>query len=58
MLNRFTKLPPMAAERSAPTCAMFRPMAATLSRSKLIAACGFNPEDNAFSRGLIEMREE
>ncbi len=24
----------------------------------MIAACGFNPEDNEFSRGIIEMREE
>src|SRR5213076_874292 len=26
MLNRFTKLPPMLAERSAPTCCISRPM--------------------------------
>ena len=25
---------------------------------EMIAACGFKPEDNAFSRGIIEMREE
>ena len=25
---------------------------------KMVAACGFRPEDNAFSRGIIEMREE
>jgi len=25
---------------------------------QMIAACGFNPEDNEFSRGIIEMREE
>ena len=25
---------------------------------EMIAACGFRPEDNAFSQGLIEMREE
>jgi hypothetical protein len=24
----------------------------------MIAACGFKPEDNEFSRGIIEMREE
>ena len=25
---------------------------------QMIADCGFKPEDNAFSRGIIEMREE
>ncbi len=25
---------------------------------EMVAACGVNPEDNLFSRGLIEMREE
>ena len=25
---------------------------------KMIAACGIKPEDNEFSRGIIEMREE
>ncbi len=25
---------------------------------RMIAACGFKPEDNEFSRGIIEMREE
>jgi hypothetical protein len=25
---------------------------------QMIAACGFKPEDNEFSRGIIEMREE
>ena len=25
---------------------------------EMIAACGFRPEDNEFSRGIIEMREE
>jgi len=25
---------------------------------EMIAACGFKPEDNAFSRGIIDMREE
>ncbi len=25
---------------------------------EMVAACGVNPEDNLFSRGIIEMREE
>lgn len=25
---------------------------------QMVAACGIDPEDNSFSRGLIEMREE
>lgn len=25
---------------------------------KMVAACGFKPEDNEFSRGIIAMREE
>jgi hypothetical protein len=25
---------------------------------EMIAACGVNPEDNEFSRGIVEMREE
>ncbi|MGH9845022.1 MAG: hypothetical protein ACREEM_40420 [Blastocatellia bacterium] len=25
---------------------------------ELVAACGVDPEDNSFSRGIIEMREE
>lgn len=32
---------------------------ATAQRGReLIMACGVNPEDNEFSRGIIEMREE
>ena len=42
MLKRLTKLPPTAAETSAPTCSRLKPSAATLSRSIWISVCGWS----------------
>ncbi len=43
---------------------VFKALGATLEPigaekvQEMVAACGVNPEDNLFSRGIIEMREE
>ncbi len=43
---------------------VFKALGATLEPigaekvQEMVAACGVNPEDNSFSRGIIEMREE
>jgi hypothetical protein len=52
------KLRPLMDEVFRALGATEEPIGAEELQKMMIAECGVNPEDNLFSRGIIEMREE
>lgn len=52
------KLRPLMDEVFRALGATEEPIGAEELQKMMIAECGINPEDNLFSRGIIEMREE